>query len=227
MDKAGRRSPPPPRTVEPDPDREVLTAGEVQHRLRNLIAMIRSIFSRTVENTTSLDEMADHFQGRLDVLARYQAGFPASNGGSFDLETMIWDELIVYAVKDEPRVEIAGPPVSLNEVMARSLGMALHELITNSIKFGVLSGTGDGGKLSVQWQVECDDLILRWNETAVPIVSAQPIRGGFGRQYIEQALPFELNARTHFAVVPGGVECVIVIPLAGRVRPIDGGAPHD
>lgn len=220
MEDAARQRLDPELPSEQDQDREALIAGEVQHRMRNMIAVIRSIFSRTVEHATSLEEMADHFRGRLDALARYQTGLTATVSGSYDLETMLWDELMVYAVKDDFRIDLAGPPVSLEEHIARPLGMALHELITNSIKFGVLSDGDNAGKLVIGWQVEGGLLAFRWRETEVPIVSAQPIRSGFGRQYIEQALSYELGATTSFAIVPGGIDCRIAIPLTARARQI-------
>lgn len=220
MEDAARQRFDPEPLVEQDRDREALIAGEVQHRLRNMIAVVRSIFSRTVENATSLEDMADHFRGRLDALARYQTGLTADAAGTYDLETMIWDELMVYAVKDDFRIDIAGDAISLDEYLARPIGMALHELITNSIKFGVLSSSDETGKLVVHWQVDGGVLTFHWKESEVPIVSAQPIRGGFGRQYIEQALPYELGAATSFAVVPGGVDCTITVPLTSRARQI-------
>lgn len=225
MDDPGRQRLHPDRAIAQERDREALIEGEVQHRLRNLIAVVRSIFSRTVENATSMEDMADHFRGRLDALGRYQTGLSA--GSTYDLETMIWDELMVYAVRDDLRVDVAGPTIGLSEHIARPLGMALHELITNSIKYGVLSSTGNTGKLAIGWDVDRDLLTLRWQETEVPIVSPKPIRAGFGRQYIEQALPYELGATTRFALVPGGVECTIAVPLASRVRQIDAARRND
>ena len=81
-----------------------------------------------------------------------------------------------------------------------------------------------GGKVAIDWWREGDDLVLRWRETGVPIVRAAPIPFGFGREYIEQGLPYQIGAETSFAIEPGGVVTIIRIPSpSGTVAPANEG----
>jgi two-component sensor histidine kinase len=133
-------------------ERERQLAGALQNRVRNNLAALRSIFSRTVDAGTDLVEVADHFRGRMDAIGRYQLGAGDFALRGFDLDAIVRDELIVFAT-DQARIDIGGPPVRLNDRTAEAMALGVHELATNSIKFGVLGDPGGGGKLSVRWTV--------------------------------------------------------------------------
>ena len=99
------------------------------------------------------------------------------------------------------------------------LALAVHELATNSVKFGALSG--GGGRLAVRWSIAAEEprrLSIEWIETGVAVVAAAPIHSGFGREYIEQALPYQLDATTSFELRPGGLTCRISLMPESRVR---------
>ncbi|AOH83209.1 hypothetical protein AWL63_03690 [Sphingomonas panacis] len=195
-------------------EREAVLANELQYRVRNALAVTRSIFSRTIETAESVEDVAMHFSGRLDALARYYAQSTAFlRAQVFDLEAMVRDELTVFASSADPRVAIIGPDVKLRSAQAGVLGLALHELTSNSVKFGVLSDQHSGGRLSIEWTLDGDRVTFAWLETGVGIVASAPIASGFGRDYIEQALPYQIGADTRFEVLPGGVQCRIAIIL--------------
>ncbi len=196
--------------------RERLLAGEVQHRVRNMLAVIRSIFRRTRESGASNDEFAEHFEGRLDAVARYEAGAGGPGSPETELEDILRNELLQAHCLDGPNCVLSGPPVYLRHRSVELMGLAVHELATNSIKFGALF---HGGRLSVEWSLsgsaERPELHLRWIETGVPLVAPTPRARGFGQQLIEEALPYQLGATTSFTLKPGGLECTIRLPLAG------------
>lgn len=194
-------------------DRETLLRGELQHRVRNTLAIIRSIFTRTVAAGGTMEDVANHFCGRLDAVARYQPPASVEPGGTVDLETMVREELHSFQFGDQPNIAIAGEDVGLGLDMAQMIGLALHELATNSIKFGALSPEGHGS-LHIAWRAAEDMLHFEWRETGVPVLGAAPLRRGFGQQFIEQALPYQINATTLFELRPGGVFCTIVAPIA-------------
>lgn len=190
-------------------DREVMLRNRLDHGIRNTMAVIRSVFLRTLDNSESVNEARDHFLGRLDALVRYNARPIVKHHESFDLETMIWDELISISLGTDERITISGPAVKLQNRTANLVGLAVHELVTNSIKFGVLGDLWNGGRLDVRWAAEHDVVDLEWNESGVAIVAPAPIGSGFGRDFIENALPYQLNASTRFDFVPGGLVCRI------------------
>jgi two-component sensor histidine kinase len=206
------------RELREERERLVLLRGELQHRVRNVLAVVRSIFSRSVAAGGASEEMADHFRGRLDVLARYQLTRTFEPGGSVDFETMVCDELQAALSASDSRIAVEGPAVRLWYDAAQLIGLAIHELATNSIKFGVLSSSADRARLSIRWRVTGDIMTITWRETGVAILALAPIRTGFGREFVEEALPYQLGAVTRFDLGPGQFSCTIALPLgeAGR-----------
>lgn len=189
-------------------ERERQLGNAFQNRVRNNLAALRSIFSRTVEAGTDLADVADHFRGRMDAIGRYQLGAGEFASRGFDLDAIVRDELIVFATS-QPRIGIGGPPVRVDERTAEALALAVHELATNSIKFGVLGDPAGTGKLDVCWTVDGDRLTFLWHETGVSVVAPAPLPYGFGREFIEQGLPYQIGAETSFALTPGEVRCIV------------------
>jgi two-component sensor histidine kinase len=187
-------------------------ATELQHRLRNNLALMRSIVRRSNETSDSAEEFALHLDARLGALARTQRMMVAAGAAGLDLEELVRTELIATVAADS-HYNVEGPPVRLHAKGAESLGLALHELATNSLKFGALAA--DGGFVSVTWWVTWPNpkLHLGWLESGVTVVSLAPRRRGFGQELIECTLPYELDARTSLAFTPGGAHCTIVVPL--------------
>jgi two-component sensor histidine kinase len=194
--------------------RERALHAELQHRVRNILAVVRSIFSRTIHAADDLEHVADHFRGRIDALGQYQIGGTYAVG--HDLEDMVRSALMAYAVTDDPRIAILGPEVTLEHRAAEVIGLALHELATNSIKFGTLSLPEDRGRLKIEWRLQRDVLLFEWLETGIAIVAPAPFRTGFGRDYIEQGLPYQLSGETSFALTAGRFACTFSIPLGNN-----------
>jgi two-component sensor histidine kinase len=196
-------------------ERENILRDELQHRVRNMLAIIRSIFSRTVEAGQSLDDMRDHFRGRLDALARYQVARATNPQGTSYLEDMVRDEL--QSFEFDERIEIEGRELAVANNVAQLLSLAIHELATNSIKFGALSSADRPTRLRIHWVSTDGSLVLHWEESGVAILSSAPARSGFGREFIERALPYQLAATTSFELKPGGVSCTIAVLLDEKV----------
>ncbi|WP_102960838.1 CheR family methyltransferase [Mangrovicella endophytica] len=194
---------------------EVLVA-ELQHRVRNMLTVVRSVFARTVDTGNDLEEVADHFKGRLDALARTQVIVTRSAKGTVNLEDLIRDELLSVGADTGGKLSISGPEVVLGSKMAESIGLAIHELTTNAVKYGALKVPG--ATLQINWTVNMSEsngprVILTWIEEGVPAVPPEPTREGFGRELIEEALPYRLGAETKLEFLGGGVRCTISVPL--------------
>ena len=197
-------------------ERQRLLLAELQNRVRNILTVVRSVFSRTVEHGGTLEEVGSHFRGRLDALARTQLGMTHSLAGNIDLENLIRDELVSVGIGDGPLVGIEGPDVALDPNQAELLGLAFHELTTNALKYGALRVPG--ASLKISWAVNMEQgggrrLDLIWQEQGVPAVSVQPHHEGFGRELIEDALPYQLGATTRLDIGSGGIRCSISVPL--------------
>jgi two-component system CheB/CheR fusion protein len=182
--------------------------AEYQCHAKDLMATIRSIAIRTAETSTSLEEFSAHFDGRLAALARTQRILVRAGSFDIDLEEMVHEELLAQAVRKDTTAQ--GPSIRLSLKAAEALGLALHELAINAVKYGALAGAD--GHLAVTWHTDTRGLVLEWRETGVAAVDPQPTHSGFGREWIERGLPYQLKASTALEFQPGGVVCTIVLP---------------
>lgn len=203
--------------------RQELLVGELQHRVRNMLTVVRSVFNRTAESDHDVDDIIAHFKGRLDALARTQVIVTRNAEGLVNLGDLIRDELLSVGASEGEQVRLTGPEVRMTSKMAEGLGLAMHELTTNSVKYGALKGAG--GTLTVTWKsTPAEDgkatLELVWREAGVPGVTPEPAHKGFGRDLIEQALPYQLSARTTLDFLADGMRCAISVPY--RISATDG-----
>lgn len=175
-----------------------------------LLATIRSILSHGLASGGPTETVADHFAGRLDTLARYHHN-PST---SYDLEMLIRDELRDFQFGEDARITLAGENLSLQHAEALAMGLAIHELVTNALKFGALSHRA--GRLRIGWSVVAGELRFEWTESGAPGGTVGSHHYGVGRDVIEQALPRQLAARTSFALDPTGLNCQISFALSSN-----------
>lgn len=203
-------------------ERQSVLVAELQHRTRNLIAVVRSIAHQTMAQTGPTEAFREEFDGRLEALARVQGLLSRSDEEPVTIEGLIRMELDALGMQDggSLRITLTGPSVRLRNSIVQILALGLHELATNARKHGALSR--DGGRLSVAWQVfEADGgdrrLTLEWVESGAG-VPLDAERRGYGRELIERALPYALGAKTTFELGPEGARCTIDLPLDKRRR---------
>lgn len=190
---------------------------ELQHRLKNILGMVRSLARRTAANSQTVDEFSAHFDGRLVALAQVQTTLARSIDGRVDLEDVVRQELM-HSLGSDSLVTVDGPAVRLRGKIAELVALGLHELAANAVKFGALDGSG---AVSVTWQLvsEAEDdpqrLVLTWSETGA---AAQPVMAhrGFGMALIERGLPYELDATVTTEIGERGLACRIDLPLRPR-----------
>lgn len=193
--------------------RQRLLLAELQHRVRNSLAVIRSIVGRSARTATSVEDYAAHLEGRINALARVQSAVARAPGAGLDLEALLRDEFQAAAAGEE-QVALSGPPLRLSARTAEMLGLALHELATNAIKHGALADPE--GSIAVAWSVEGDPprLCLRWSErVGRPLPPPGP--PGFGTELLERMLAYNLGAQTRMDHRPEGLSCEIAVPLRG------------
>jgi two-component sensor histidine kinase len=168
--------------------------------------------------TGPTEAFCDGFNHRLEALARVQALLSRSDETPITLERLIRIELDALGALagGNGRITLHGPSVRLRSSIVQTLTLALHELATNARKYGALSD-GDG-RLRVTWQLhqaaEGPRLALDWIETrADERIDTTPARRGYGRELIEQALPYALGATTTYELSAEGARCMIDMPL--------------
>jgi two-component system CheB/CheR fusion protein len=203
-------------------ERQRLMTAELQHRVRNVLAVVRSLAARTLESSEDLESFAAHFDGRLSALARTQAVLARRSHADVDLDELVREELLSHGAHEGGQVRIVGPPVRIPQRMAETLSLALHELATNAVKFGALSQPK--GRLAVVWRLPegggVRRLVLDWRESGVGLIDTAPVRTGFGRDLIERGLPYDLGAVTSLAFASGGAHCTIDLPFEKGRGPV-------
>jgi PAS domain S-box-containing protein len=172
--------------VEAESTRQLLVR-ELNHRVKNTLASVQAIAQQTMRTTKEPDQFALRFSGRVQSLARVHALLTESTWQGAELRELIRDQLL-HGPVDETRLTAWGPTIHLEPQMAMHLAVMLHELGTNSVKYGALSVPK--GWVAVSWTVTDDVLNLQWIERGGPIASA-PTRRGFGTTLIEQSAKSE------------------------------------
>jgi two-component sensor histidine kinase len=199
--------------VRADRIRDMMIA-ELQHRVRNILAVIRSIVSRTAETSETVEDMSAHLDGRLAALTRTQVLLTRNPGAGIDLEGLVRDELVAQ-VADEDQVTIDGPELLLSPKAAEVMTLAVHELATNATKYGALSVSS--GRIDIRWRVTsraaAEWVEFEWRESGVQVAVAAPRRTGFGGVLIEQRVAYELMGSGALIFAPGGIRCDISFPL--------------
>jgi signal transduction histidine kinase/CheY-like chemotaxis protein len=164
-----------------------LLLGELNHRVKNTLASVQAIAQQTIRSAKDPADFANRFSGRIQSLARVHSLLTESTWQGADLRELIRDQLLRGSI-DEARLTAWGPAVLLEPQMAVHLAVMLHELGTNSVKYGALSAAK--GWVTVNWSVMGDVLHLQWIERGGPIVSV-PAKRGFGTTLIEQSAKSE------------------------------------
>ena len=194
-------------------ERSGVLQEELQHRVRNVLAMIIAMVNRGDAGGPA-EAFKASLLGRINSLARTQALITRGDGAGVDLEAMIRDELLAQSA-GEHCVSAAGEPVLLAPKAAEVLTLAIHELTTNATKYGAL--TQPDGRIEVTWQRTEDDgqdwLELEWMEKGVQIGPRPDRPAGFGTALITRRVPYELKGRGVIDLRPDGLRCRIAFPL--------------
>lgn len=205
-------------------ERQRLLLGELQHRVRNILAVVRSIIRRTHDADQTAEEFVQHLEGRLGALARTQILLTRAVDAGADLELLIRDELDAQAA-DFDRVALTGPKVRLPAKVAEVLTLAIHELATNAVKYGTFAGTR--GQLSIEWELADRDgerrLQLSWRERGSNTAWPPGRREGFGTELITRRVPYELRGDGRIELLRDGLDCVLDIPLVQKASILSDG----
>ncbi len=192
-----------------------LMLGELNHRVKNTLASIQAIAVQTLARAPSLEAFQDKFLARLQALSHTHNLLAVDAWQSVSLAALVMGELAPYEDADHPaRVQLHGEDRQLAPKIALAMSMALHELITNALKYGALSLPQ--GRIEVSWETVTGDAVpwlhLCWQEVGGPLVRA-PSSRGFGTRLIADGLAFELDGKVALDFAPAGVRCLIELPL--------------
>jgi two-component sensor histidine kinase/DNA-binding response OmpR family regulator len=183
-----------------------LLLNELNHRVKNTLAVVQAIGQQTLRQTTDPVEFAASFGGRIQSLSRMHGLLSQSGWQGADLQEIAHDQL---AAHEASGIIISGPPVRLEPQVALHVALMMHELGTNSVKYGALSRAE--GVVSLGWALSDNRLRLEWRERGGPPVKS-PLKRGFGTNLIERTVKGE-GGTSHMIVEADGLRWEITLPL--------------
>jgi PAS domain S-box-containing protein len=192
---------------------------EISHRSKNLLMVIQSIARRTARTAGTMEEFENRFERRLQGLAASHDVLVRENWHGAPLADLVRQQLVPFVEIQSSRFEIAGPDIVITAEAAQAIGLAIHELATNAIKYGALSESG--GKVSVSWTLDGNSgapgpLLLNWIERDGPPVSP-PSRKGFGHVVVGEMVERSLGGKVAVEFATEGLKWRVSIPNANLV----------
>ncbi len=188
-------------------DRELMI-GEMAHRMKNAFARIGALARITLRESTSLEDFEAKFDGRMRALSDAKQMLVTGAVDSVDLGRIVHRELEIAGVSADQLAAITGPEVRLGDEGAQALSLAVHEFVTNSIKYGALAGKG---RLTIGWHRDGGDIELDWTESDLaetPHIESE----SFGTQFIRTLIERQLKGSWRRTTVDNRLAIVIRWP---------------
>lgn len=194
-----------------------LLLRELNHRVKNTLAMLQSIANQTLKNSRTPEEFKKAFSGRIRSLAAAHTLLSDKEWEPINLYKLLRDQVNVYVDDIDKQLVIDGDEATLGPEEALALGMVLHELATNAAKYGAISMPGGYIQIAIKkTKVDGKDfLTLAWKERDGPKVTP-PETTGFGSIMIKRSLDKIVGSKVHLEYLPEGVEAKIELPLINR-----------
>ena len=201
-------------------DRDIhvqLLMGEINHRAKNLLAVVMSVAHQTGGTTNA--EFVRKFSARIQSLSTGQDILVENEWTSVELETLVRAQLGHFKDLIGNRITLGGDTVRLSPAAVQTIGMALHELITNASKYGALSS--DFGRITIAWQqvlgAASDRLVMNWTEFDGPSV-VPPLRKGFGSTVTGEIVRMSLDAEVITDFAPAGFSWRLDCPMKNVIE---------
>lgn len=192
------------RQVRDSIERERELRLELNHRVKNILASVTSIFQMTRRGATSVEGLASDFAGRLQALSNVHSAVFEAGGAEVSLSAAIDLTVSPYNSAGVSRIHVSGPDIIVSRDAGTTIALCLHELITNAIKYGALSHPD--GHVDLLWSVAengSSELSLSWTEVGGPAVQ-EPTRQGYGTRYVRSALGSLFGTVPEIIFGPGG-----------------------
>lgn len=194
--------------------REIELRRELNHRVKNILASVTSIFEMTRRGASSIEDFAQDFRGRLGALDKVHSAVFHAAGESVSIHEIVDLTFEPYRMTGKDRITTNGPSVMLSREAGTTLALCLHEMATNAIKYGALSKPE--GRVRFEWAVsggEQGELSISWRESGGPTVE-EPARAGYGTRYMRSALTSMFGQPPVIAFDPDGLRCEVRGPLS-------------
>lgn len=181
---------------------------EMTHRAKNQYALIAAIARRAAKESASTTEFLATLSEALNSLARSADLLAGRGWESASIADLVSTQLKVFGAGESRQIEMHGPQVSLNPAAAQTLGLALHELGTNAVKYGSLSV--EEGRVRIEWALG-EDFTISWTEIGGPAVTP-PKRSGFGTLVTQKMTARGLGGTVDMSYAETGVVWKLAAP---------------
>jgi two-component sensor histidine kinase len=195
-------------------DQQRRLVAELDHRVKNVLATVQAVAAHTMQASSSMEHFVAALDGRIRSMASTHELLSHRRWLGIPLAELVQRELAPYATGSN--TDVGGPDVMLSAQAGQTMGMVLHELVTNAAKHGALSAPS--GRVLIRWRLPLngsasDRLVFTWRETGGPLVVA-PSRSSYGMHVVRDLIPYELGGTIDHVLAPEGAWCQMEIPLA-------------
>ncbi len=191
-------------------EQQELLIAELNHRVRNILNLIRSLIDQSKHEATDIPTFTEIVGGRISALATAHDNITRENWAPASVYSLVEAEVAAYLQQKKDRLRISGDDVLISPEAYTVLALVIHEMTTNSAKYGSLCDRR--GHLEIDLARDSDgDLSILWNEIGGPAVK-EPTRRGFGSTIIERSIPFELKGYSKVDYNRDGLQAKFVIP---------------
>ena len=185
---------------------------EINHRVGNTLAVLNSVFRRSVRHASSIEELSQAFQRRVMSLAASHKLLSESDWQSASVRELILTAVEPFCAPEE-LCEFEGPEARLPGQLVTTVAMVLHELATNAAKHGALKA--EGGRLRVKWNIADDHVRIDWLELGGCVPHNAEVRAGYGRTLIDTSLT-SVGGSASWSLKPDGLHVVLTIPMQAK-----------
>ncbi len=192
-------------------EREVELRLELNHRIKNILASVTSIFHMTRRGASTVEDLAADFTGRLQALSTVHTAVFEAGGEEVSLSSVVDLTVAPYNSDGASRIHVSGPDLAIGRNSATTMALCIHELITNAIKYGALSDRN--GSVDFAWTISQDAVFsLQWAECDGPKV-VTPTRQGYGTRYVRSAFGSLFGSTPEIVFDPQGFRCSVAGPV--------------
>jgi len=190
--------------------RQEMLIAELNHRVRNILGVIRGLIRQSQPDNPEVREFVRLVDGRIHALARAHNQITDDHWGPAPLHALLEAEAAAFAADRPNAIVVSGSPVLLNPQAYSTMALVIHELVTNSTKYGSLSSPN--GEVRIDWHRDNKgDLLFTWREIGGPPVS-KPKRKGFGTTIVNRSVPYDLGGTAGIDYAVDGVRAEFCIP---------------
>lgn len=194
-----------------------LLAGEMSHRVKNLLAIASGLTRITSRSSSSIEDMTKQLMTRLTALDRaHDLVLPLPGGqGRTALLRDIFTVLLTPYDDDgafSGRIRVGVPRMGVGQDTATALALAVHELATNSVKYGALSVAD--GTLDISGSLKGEDIQINWTEQGGPAVQDTPQMSGYGSSLVKQTVEGQLDGTVNYDWSKGGAVITLMMNVA-------------